>query len=255
MIQEELKSCNLWKGAIRPVSACTSLDCSLSYWWGLCWRWRSHLMCKITDPTKRKLCLSSRKQQAFRASTLDRQEADIANLLFSWELPTPLCILPSRVQRVPYPSAPGEHSYLALSTAVGLPGEKDVQWLLFSSTIGQRQGQRGSHKKAEIMPCVLWFGEPKIGSGLSVGEEYVPSKNYVYPLTKAIAGGQCRKTLIRAVVIIEKISWAIISLIDIRSSFFFFFFFWSGIFSGSFEFQFRCFWNVWIFCAAKITCV
>ena len=47
------------------------------------------------------------------------------------------------------------------------------------------------------------------------GEECVPSKSPSFFTDKAIAGGQGRRTPIRAVAIIEEISWAIISLIDI----------------------------------------
>lgn len=58
------------------------------------------------------------------------------------------------------------------------------------------------------------------------------------------------KPPIWAVVMIGKISWAIIPLSEMYK-----FPFPSGIFPGTFEFQFGCLWNVCMFCAAKIMCV
>lgn len=70
-------------------------------------------------------------------------------------------------------------------------------------------------RKGKNCACVHWFGE-KSGEWPQVwGEECVPSKSLSFLPDKAIAGGQGRKTPIRAVAVIEKISWTIISLIDI----------------------------------------
>lgn len=107
----------------------------------------------------------------------------------------------------------GDILYLAVST-VELPGERMSNGY-FLGTIGQGRGQCGSQRRQKLCLCpLIWGAKWRVATG--VGRRICPFKeSHVYPPDKAIAGGQCRKTPIRAVAIIEKISWAIISLIDI----------------------------------------
>lgn len=251
MIKRRSRAVAFWKGAIRPVSACTSLDRSLSYWWGLCWRWQTHLMYKITDPTKRGSCVYLHTSSRHSGHSWQTGGRYCQSPLFL-KLPTPLCVL-CEFRGVPATWPAGRHSLPGCEHSWA-PWRKDVQWLL-SQYCWLRQGPAWLPQKAEIVLVSSDLGS-KVESGHRCGE-----KNMSLQRVPCLSPWQSH-------------SWRSVQKNSNKSScnnwenklgnYFsywhlevlsFFFFFWSGIFPGTFEFQFGCFWNVWIFCAAKITCV
>lgn len=180
MIKRSSRAVAFWRGAIRPVSACTSLDCSLSYWWGLCWRWQAHLMYKITGPAEGKLCLSSRKQQAFRPLLTDRRQ--ILPICSFPETPHPaVCSL--WVQRAAcHLACRGTFSTWLWAQLSSL--EKGCP-VVTSSVLLAEAGASVAPREGRNCACVLWFGEQSGEWPQVWGEEYVPLESPIFiPLTK-----------------------------------------------------------------------